>query len=69
MEIKNIIKENDIKGIIIGNPINMDGTPGSSSQSAKDLAINLSNDVTQNITMWMKGFLVKEPFNLSQFRY
>ena len=52
LEIKNIIKENDIKGIIIGNPINMDGTPGSSSQSAKDLAINLSNDVTQNITMW-----------------
>ena len=65
MEIKNIIKENDIKGIIIGNPINMDGTPGSSSQSAKDLAINLSNDVTQNITMWDERLSSEGAFNLS----
>ena len=27
-QINQIIKENDIKGIIIGNPINMDGTSG-----------------------------------------
>ena len=24
-EIKDIIKENDIKGVVVGNPINMDG--------------------------------------------
>ena len=35
-EIKIIVKENDIKGIIIGNPINMDGSEGPSSQSIKD---------------------------------
>ena len=36
-EIKQIVLENNIKGIIVGNPINMDGSSGSSSQSAKDL--------------------------------
>ena len=51
-ELKKIIKENDIKGIIVGNPINLDGSPSESSQSAKDLTINLSKDVTENITMW-----------------
>ncbi len=36
-EIKIIVKENDIKGIIIGNPINMDGSEGQSSKSIKDI--------------------------------
>ena len=38
----------------------MDGSSGSSSQSAKDLALNLSKDVTRNITMWMRDYQVKE---------
>ena len=42
-ELESIIEENDIRGIIIGNPINMNGTYGKSSQSAKDTAINISN--------------------------
>ena len=37
-EINEIIKEYNIKGIVVGNPINMDGTIGKSSQSASDLA-------------------------------
>jgi len=49
-EIIKIVEENQIKGIVIGNPINMDGTASHSSQSAKDLAINLSKDVTKNVT-------------------
>ena len=51
-QINQIIKENEIKGIIIGNPINMDGTPGKSSQSANDFAKNLSKNITIPITMW-----------------
>ena len=35
-EIDNIVNENNIDGIIFGNPKNMDGTEGSSSQSVKD---------------------------------
>jgi len=51
-EINKIIKENNIKGIIIGNPINMDGSLGKSSQSASDLAKNLSRNITVPITLW-----------------
>ena len=64
-EIKKIVDENQIKGIIIGNPINMDGTPSRSSQSAKDLAINLSKDVTSNITLWDERLSSQGAFNLS----
>ena len=51
-EINQIITENYIKGIVIGNPINMDGTVGKSSQSVNDFAKNLSKNVTIPITMW-----------------
>ena len=51
-EINLIIEENNIKGIIIGNPINMDGSYGKSSQSASDFAKNLSKNVTIPISMW-----------------
>ena len=51
-EIDQIIKDNDIKGIIIGNPINMDGSLGKSSQSATDFARRLSTNVTVPISMW-----------------
>ena len=64
-EIKKIIKENDIKGIIVGNPINLDGSNSQSSQSAKDLAINLSKDITENISMWDERLSSQGAFNLS----
>ena len=35
-ELENVIKENNIGAIIFGNPKNMDGTEGASSQSVKD---------------------------------
>ena len=64
-QIKKIVKEHDISGIVIGNPINMDGTEGSSSQSAKDLAKNLSKDITENITLWDERLSSQGAFNLS----
>ena len=48
-QIKKIVEEHQIDGIVIGNPINMDGSLGPSSQSAKDLAKNLSKDTKNNI--------------------
>ena len=45
-DIKEIILENNIKGIIIGNPINMDGSSGPSSQSAIDFAKYISNNIS-----------------------
>ena len=65
LEIKKIVDDNQIKGIIIGNPINMDGSPSQSSQSAKDLAINLSKDVTENVTLWDERLSSQGAFNLS----
>jgi putative Holliday junction resolvase len=64
-EINKIIEENNIKGIIIGNPINLDGSSSNSSQSAKDLAINLSNNITIPITMWDERLSSRGAFNLS----
>jgi len=64
-DIKQIIQENDIKGIVVGNPINLDGTASQSSQSAKDLAINLSKDITKNITMWDERLSSQGAFKLS----
>ena len=64
-QIKKIVKEYDIDGIVIGNPINMDGTEGPSSQSAKDLAKKLSKDITENITLWDERLSSQGAFNLS----
>ena len=50
--IKEIISENNVKGIVIGNPITMQGSSGKSSQSANDFAKNLSKNITIPITLW-----------------
>tara|TARA_B100001175_G_C19023672_1_gene409274 strand:- start:43 stop:552 length:510 start_codon:yes stop_codon:yes gene_type:complete len=64
-DIKKIVEDNEIEGIVIGNPINMDGSPSQSSQSAKDLAINLSKDITENIILWDERLSSQGAFNLS----
>ena len=64
-EINKIISDNDIRGIVIGNPINMDGSPSQSSQSAKDLAINLSKNTVIPIAMWDERLSSRGAFNLS----
>ena len=64
-ELIEIVNENKIMGIVIGNPINMDGSSNQSSQSARDLAINLSKDITENITLWDERLSSQGAFNLS----
>ena len=65
-EINEIIKENHIKGIVIGNPINMDGTSGKSSQSASDFAKNLSKNITIPITMWDERLSSEGSFKITK---
>ena len=65
-QINQIIKENHIKGIIIGNPINMDGTSGRSSQSASDFAKNLSKNITIPIAMWDERFSSEGSFKITK---
>ena len=65
-QINQIIKENHIKGIIIGNPINMDGTSSKSSQSASDFAKNLSKNITIPITMWDERLSSEGSFKITK---
>ena len=64
-EIKEIIDENDVKAIIIGNPINMDGSQGKSSQSVKDIANNISKFINLPICLWDERLSTVGAFNLS----
>ena len=64
-EIKHIIVENNIKGIIVGNPINMDGSRGPSAQSANDFANYISNNISIPVSMWDERLSSEGAFNLS----
>ena len=65
-EINQIIEENHIKGIIIGNPINMDGSLGKSSQSASDFAKNLSKNISIPIALWDERLSSEGSFKISK---
>ena len=65
-EIQAIIKENDIKGIVIGNPINMDGSFGKASQSATVFAKNLSINITIPIVLWDERLSTEGSFKITR---
>ena len=65
-EINEIITENNIKGIVVGNPINMDGSLGKSSQSASDFTKNLSKNITIPITLWDERLSSSVAFEISK---
>ena len=65
-EINEIIEENQIKGIVIGDPINMDGKSGKSSQSARDFAKNLSKNITIPITFWDERLSSEASFKITK---
>ena len=65
-QINEIIEENQIKGIVIGNPINMDGTKGKSSQSVADFAKNLSINITIPICLWDERLSSEASFKMTK---
>ncbi len=65
-EIDKIIQENQIKGIVIGNPLNMDGSLGRSAQSSMDFAKNLSRNVTIPITLWDERLSSEAAFKMTK---
>ena len=65
-EINEIIQENHIKGIIIGDPIEMDGKKGKSSQSANDFAKNLSRNITIPIALWDERLSSEASFKITK---
>ncbi len=52
VDIKNIIKENNVEAIVVGNPINMDGSIGPRAQSAKDFSKSLTEQLSIPVTLW-----------------
>jgi len=65
-EIMKIISENNIKGIVVGNPINMDGSTSRSSQSAYDFSKNLSKYITIPIAMWDERLSSEGTFKITK---
>ena len=64
-ELKIIIQENVIKGIIVGNPINMDGSLGRSAQSVNDVATNIAKSINIPVILWDERLSTVGAFNLS----
>ena len=64
-QLKEIIEENNIKGIIVGNPVNMDGSFGKSSQSVKDTVINLEKFIDIPFSLWDERLSTVGAFNIS----
>ncbi len=64
-ELKNIIQENNIKAIIIGYPLNMDGSSGSSAQSVNDVSKNIDKELDVDVCLWDERLSTVGAFNLS----
>ena len=64
-ELKNIIKDNNIFAVIIGNPINMDGSFGKSAQSINDKAKVIEKELDLIIVMWDERLSTSGAFNIS----
>ena len=64
-ELEKIVNENNIGAIIFGNPKNMDGTEGASSQSVKDKIKLISKKIAIPIILWDERLSTVGAFNLS----
>ena len=64
-ELKDIVAENNIKGIIVGNPINMDGSLGKSAQSVRDTSQNIEKSINIPICLWDERLSTVGAFNIS----
>ena len=64
-QLQDIINEYNIKGIIIGNPINMDGSLGRSAQSVNDISNNIDQEIDINVCLWDERLSTVGAFNIS----
>ena len=63
--LKEIANENNVHAIIFGNPKNMDGSEGRSSQSVKDKVMLISEKIQIPIFLWDERLSTVGAFNLS----
>ena len=64
-EIQKIVKDSGIDAIIFGNPLNIDGTKGSATQSIKDKMKLLSDKIDLPMFLWDERLSTVGAFNLS----
>ena len=64
-ELKTIIKDNNIFAIIVGSPINMDGSFGKSAQSINDKAKIIEKELELFVSMWDERLSTSGAFNIS----
>ena len=64
-QLKEIINEYNIKGVIIGNPLNMDGSSGRSAQSVNDVSNNVDKAINIDVCLWDERLSTVGAFNLS----
>ena len=64
-QLKEIITEYDIKGVVIGNPLNMDGSSGRSAQSVNDVSSNIAKAINIDVCLWDERLSTVGAFNLS----
>ena len=64
-ELKLIIKNNNIDGIVVGHPINMDGSEGPSAQSVIDICKNIAKNIDIPTCLWDERLSTVGAFNLS----
>ena len=65
LQLKEIITEYSIKGVIIGNPLNMDGSSGRSAQSVNDVSNNIDKAINVDVCLWDERLSTVGAFNLS----
>ena len=65
-ELKNIIDENNIKALIIGFPVNMDGTKGKSTQSINDKSKIIAKEIGVPVAFWDERLSTVGAFNISR---
>ena len=63
-QLNRVILDYEVKGIVIGNPVNMDGSLGPRSQSAKDFAQNITKITKIPITLWDERLSSEGAFKL-----
>ena len=65
LELKKIIDVNNIKGLIIGYPINMDGSFGKSAQSINDKSKIIDKEINIPVSLWDERLSTSAAFNIS----
>ena len=65
LELKDLIEEYNIKAIIIGNPLNMDGSSGRSAQSVNDVSANIDKAINVDVCLWDERLSTVGAFNIS----